>query len=48
MYVKAHPFGYVAIKKVKEERNHHFGEQKKCTQVVQMKNGQQRVIQHYY
>ena len=47
-YAKAHPFGYVGIKKAKAERNPHFGEQKKNTQTIYMKNGQVRTIQHYY
>lgn len=47
-YAKAHPFGYVGIKKVKADRNLHFGEQKKETQAIHMKNGQVRTIQHYY
>ena len=45
---KAHPFGYIGIKKAKAERNPHFGEQKKYVQVIKMKNGQIRTIQHYY
>ena len=48
MYVKAHPFGYVGIKKAKADRNFHFGEQKKRTQIILMKSGQIRTIQHYY
>ena len=47
-YAKAHPFGYVGIKKAKADRNRHFGEQKKETQSIHMKNGQIRTIQHYY
>ena len=31
MYTKAHPFGFVGIKKAKADRNPHFGEQKKET-----------------
>ena len=48
MYVKAHPFGYVGIKKAKAERNSHFRELKKEIQTIHMKNGQIRTIQHYY
>lgn len=48
MYVKAHPFGYVGIKKAKAGRNFHFGEQLKEIQTIRMKNGQIRNIKHYY
>lgn len=45
-FAKAHPFGYIPIKK-KEDRSTK-SLQKKYLQVVRMKNGQVRTIQHYY
>lgn len=45
MYIKAHPFGYVPVKK--KNRNTHYGETLKKTQVIRMKNGQTRTIKHY-
>lgn len=46
-YIKAHTIGYIPVEK-KRDRKDHFGEQKKYVQVIKMKNGQVRSIQHYY
>lgn len=43
--IKIHPIGFIAIKA--KNRNDHKGETKKYVQIVRMKNGQIRTIQHY-
>ena len=45
MYIKAHPFGYEAIKN--KDRKSHFGETLKKIQTIRMQNGQTRTIYHY-
>lgn len=44
--IKIHPVGFIAIK-AKDRNQNHAGETKKYTQVIRMKNGQIRTIQHY-
>lgn len=44
--IKVHPVGFVAIK-AKSRNQSHTGEARKYIQVIRMKNGQVRTIQHY-
>jgi hypothetical protein len=46
MYIKAHPFGHEPIKN-KHGRKAHYGDAKKKTQAIRMKNGEIRTVQHY-